>query len=229
MYTTSTPRRGSQVLLLRASLSHAHNVGPDSAAMPCHPTPHGGRLPQAARHHASSCRWQPAWLRGLGGGLGRPIAWGPHETAAEEIEARPAKHLALEHFEAIDVPFDRTGRPGQGHPCFDRLVVLIQPLRKALQGLQRAGGRALEPGVKRLRLPLTDQGGKILRKVNRLGHLSLLRAQLRELLRLGLGALRLASEHEPRRPARRQGRARRCPGGRPWARRKRRAYAATTP
>src|SRR5882672_11904 len=158
MYTTSTPRRGSQALLSRASLSHAHNVGPDSAAMPCHPTPHGGRLPQAARHHAPSCRWQPAWLCGLGGGLGRPIAWGPHETAAEEIEARPATHLALEHFEAMDVPLDRTGRPGQGHPRFDRLIVVAEPVGKALQGLQCPGGRALQPGIKLRWLALADQG-----------------------------------------------------------------------
>ena len=123
----------------------------------------------------------------LGGGLGRPIAWGPHETAAEEIEARPAKHLALEHFEAIDVPLDRTGRPRQGHPRFDRLIVVAEPVGKALQGLQRTGGRALQPGIKLRWLALADQGSKVLSKVDGLGDLGLLRAQLGELLCLSLG------------------------------------------
>jgi hypothetical protein len=38
---------------------------------------------------------------------------GTHEAAAEEIQARPAEHLALQHFEAVDTPLDRTITPGQ--------------------------------------------------------------------------------------------------------------------
>ena len=72
----------------------------------------------------------------------------------------------------------------------------------------------LQPGIKRARLPLADQGGKVLREVDRLGDLGLLRAQLGELLGLGLRALRLASQHQPGRPARRQGLARRLGHGR---------------
>ncbi len=56
--------------------------------------------------------WWPTWLRGLRVGLCRPIAWGPHEAAAEEIELRAAEHLALQHFEAVDMPFDRPRAPG---------------------------------------------------------------------------------------------------------------------
>ena len=85
-----------------------------------------------------------------------------------------AKHLALQHFEAIDMPLDRASRPGQSDPSFNRLVVLIQPFRKALQGFQRAGGRALQPGIKLGRLPLADQRGEIFGEVDGLGHLSLL-------------------------------------------------------
>jgi hypothetical protein len=110
------------------------------------------------------------------GSLGLSPAWSPHEATAEEIETRPAKHLAFEHFEAIDMPLDRASRPGQRHARFDRLVILIQSFRKALQGLQRTGCRALQPGVKRFRLPLADQGRKVLRQVDRLGDLGLLRA-----------------------------------------------------
>src|SRR5262245_59698150 len=57
----------------------------------------------------------------------------PHEAAAQEIEVCPAKHLAFHHLEAIDVPFDWAGAPGQGDACFDRCIVLAEPARKALQ------------------------------------------------------------------------------------------------
>ena len=52
---------------------------------------------------------------------------------------------------------DRAGPPGQGHPRFDRLVVLIQPFGEASQGLHRTGGRALQPGIKALRLALAHE------------------------------------------------------------------------
>jgi hypothetical protein len=64
-----------------------------------------------------------AWLRGCGvllgrcmraGSQGMPLAGGQHEAAAEQIELRPAKHVALQHFEAVDVPLDRAIGPGQG-------------------------------------------------------------------------------------------------------------------
>ena len=111
---------------------------------------------------------------------------GPQEAAAEEIEARPAKHLAFQHLEAIDVPLDRTRAPGQRDPRFDRLIVVAQPGRKASQGLQRTGGRALEPGIELRRLPLADQRGKVLRQVDGLGDLGRLRVELGELLGLGV-------------------------------------------
>ena len=54
-----------------------------------------------------------------------------------------AHHLALQHFETIDVPLDRTRTPGHSDARFDRLIVLAQPARKALQSLQSTRGRAL--------------------------------------------------------------------------------------
>jgi hypothetical protein len=82
---------------------------------------------------------------------------------------RPTKHLALEHFQAVDVSLHRAATPGQGHPGFNRRIVLIQSQGKAAHRLQRTGSRALQPGIKRLRLALTDQGGKILRQRDRFG------------------------------------------------------------
>src|ERR1700675_141739 len=85
-------------------------------------------------------RWRCPRLRG-GLRAGR-LSWGEQEAAAEEIEAGTAKHLALEHLQAVDVPFDWASAPREGHPSFDRVLVLIQPFRKASQRLQRTGGRA---------------------------------------------------------------------------------------
>ena len=70
-------------------------------------------------------------------------------------------------------------------------------------------GQELQPWIKVRRLPLTDQGGTVLREVNRLCDLGLLLPSLGELLRFSLGALRLTPQHQPGRPARRDGLARR--------------------
>src|SRR5437667_12095821 len=101
------------------------------------PTRHGGRPPTDARHHAPSRLWRPAWLRGLGVGLCRPITWGPHEAAAQEIEARTAKHLALQHFEAVDMALDRPRTPGQRGTRFHRRIVVVEPSGKAVHGPPR--------------------------------------------------------------------------------------------
>ena len=106
------------------------------------------------------------------------------------------------------MPLDRTGRPGQRHARFDRLVILIQSFRKALQGLQRTGRRALQPGSSasgcRWRTRVAKSCARSIASVT-----SACCAQLGELLCLSLGALRLASEDKPCRPARRQRLARR--------------------
>jgi hypothetical protein len=108
--------------------------------------------------------WLP-WAGGLG------PTWRPQEAAAEEIEVRPAKHLAFQHLEAVNVPLDWARTPRQGHPGFDCLVVLIQSCGEAAQSLDRAGGGAREPQIELRRLPLAHQGHEILREVDRLGHL----------------------------------------------------------
>jgi hypothetical protein len=67
--------------------------------------------------------------------------------------------------------------------------------------------------------------GKVLGTVDGFSDLGLLSAQLGELLRRSRRAL--APQYQLRRPAWREGlprrRGQRCPGGRPWACRKRRA------
>jgi hypothetical protein len=79
-------------------------------------------------------------------------------------------------------------------------------------------------------LPVGHKLGTVMGGVDRLGHLSLLGPQVRELLRPCCGTRLLAPEHLPGRPAWGQGLVRRlgdntargsrgrcCPGARPWA------------
>src|SRR5215510_11116835 len=111
-------------------------------------------------------------LRGLRGGLvldrhpwpddlGFPLPWCPQEAVLQEIEVCTAKHLPLQHFEAIDVAFDGAVAPGQREPCFDGGIVVAQPLRKALQGRPRTGRGAGEPAIEALRLAGPYEVGKV--------------------------------------------------------------------
>ena len=70
------------------------------------------------------------------------------------------------------MPLDRARMPGQRHPGFDRLVILIEPGREASHGVHITRGGALQPGSEALRLPLADEAREILRQVDRLRRLS---------------------------------------------------------
>jgi hypothetical protein len=157
-----------------------HDGGPDGTVIPYTFT----QLRDARRQAAATPHMRRAWLRGRCMGLwGRllacslylPLTWGQHEAAAEEIETRSPKHLALQHLQTVDVSLDRAATPGQRHPGFDRRIILVESGSKALQGLQRTGGRAREPRIELRRLPLADQSGKVLRQVDGLGDLGRLR------------------------------------------------------
>ena len=123
----------------------------------------------------------------------------------QEIETRAAKHLPLQHFEAVDVPLDRAIGPRQGHARFDGRIVVAEPTGKAAQGLQRTCARPRQPWIQMRGLPLAHHLRKVLRQVHRLSNLDRVRVELRELLGLGLCALRGASQDQPRRPAGCQG------------------------
>jgi hypothetical protein len=103
-----------------------------------------------------------------------------------------AKHWAFQHLEAIDMSLNGASTPGERHPRFDGGVVIPEPCGKALHRRQGTRGSTVQPGIELRRLPLADQRGEILGEVDRLRDLGRLRAQLDELLRLGLGALRFA-------------------------------------
>ena len=95
--------------------------------------------------------------------------------------------------------------PREGHPGFDGVVVLGEPLGQAPHGPQRPASGALQPRIELRRLPLAHQGGKVLRARHRLVHRGMGRAPLGERRGLVFWARLRASEYQPGRPARGQG------------------------
>ncbi|GGV97259.1 hypothetical protein GCM10015535_68310 [Streptomyces gelaticus] len=47
------------------------------------------------------------------------------DSLAEQCEARPTEHPALEHLDPVDVSFDDAGVPGQGETRDDRVAVSV--------------------------------------------------------------------------------------------------------
>ena len=126
-----------------------------------------------------------AALRGSSRGavLARALSLcGQHKALLEQIEARTAKHLALEQLQAIDVAFHRAGTPGQADTGFDDVVIVAQPFRKPLQGYQGTRRRPGQPGVQLCWLPLAHQLGNILGERDGVGELGILGCKLCEQL-----------------------------------------------
>jgi hypothetical protein len=111
-------------------------------------------------------------------------AWSGHQQNAsgEEIESGPAEHLALQHLQAVDVPFDGALTPRQRHCCLDSSVILTQAFGQAPEGRERAGGRARQPCIELGRLALADEGGEVLGERHGFRQLGRLRGQLRQLV-----------------------------------------------
>ena len=132
----------------------------------------------------------------------RLFAGHPQKAVAQEIEVCAAKHLALEHFEAVDVAFDGAVTPRHGHPSFDGGIVIAQPWRKTLQGRPRTGRGAGEPAIEALRLAGPHEVGKVPGQRDRLSQLRLLRDELCQLLFLVRRPGLRPPEHEPGSPPR---------------------------
>ena len=151
MQPLSTPS-GGRVRATSARLPPLYDVG-RHALWPAVQPRRGRRRADAAP------TGRPRGLRGLLSSLDRhlwpdalgfPLPWRPEEAVAQEIEACPAKHLAFQHFEAINMPFDRAGTPRQRDTGFHGLIVLMQAGSEALHGLQRTGhGARLSQGSRR--------------------------------------------------------------------------------
>src|SRR5918997_4647621 len=86
------------------------------------------------------------------------------KTSGQQIERGAAEHLALEHLQTINLPFDGALTPGQGDGGLNGAVVRTQSFRKAPEGRQGARGGTAQPGVELGRLALPDQAGEVLRQ-----------------------------------------------------------------
>lgn len=100
------------------------------------------------------------------------------EASGRQIELGSTKHLALEHLEAVDVPFDRPRTPGQRDGGMDGSIVRAEASGKTPDGREGAGGRACHPWCKVRGLALADEGGEVLRECHRLRQARCLLGQL---------------------------------------------------
>jgi hypothetical protein len=64
------------------------------------------------------------------------------EASGQQIEPSSAKHLALEHLEAVDLPFNGALALGQRHAGFHGGIILAQSFGKAPEGREGTGGGA---------------------------------------------------------------------------------------
>jgi hypothetical protein len=68
----------------------------------------------------------------------------------EEVEAGAAEHLALEHLDAVDVPFHDSGAPGQGEAGDDGVTVAVDACGEGVE----TGQTILADGIEPLGQPL---------------------------------------------------------------------------
>jgi hypothetical protein len=113
-----------------------------------------------------------------------PRAWSCRqaEASGQQIEPGPAEHLALQHLQAVDVPFNGALTPRQRHRCRDSSVILTQASGKAPEGRESAGGSARQPWIELGRLALADEGGEVLCERHGFRQLGRLRDQLHQLV-----------------------------------------------
>jgi len=112
-----------------------------------------------------------------------PPAWSQYETLLEQPETGAAKHLALEQFQACDMPLHGPVAPGQGESGFDGVIIVSEPFGKALQGYNGTLRDPGQPGIQLRALTLAYEVGTVLRQRDGLSHFGMLRAPLGELLR----------------------------------------------
>ena len=87
---------------------------------------------------------------------------------------RPAKHLAFEHLQAVDLAFDRALTPRQRDGSLDGGQVRPEPFGEASEGQESALGGTRQPRLQLGRLALADEAGEVLRERYRLRELGCL-------------------------------------------------------
>jgi hypothetical protein len=82
------------------------------------------------------------------------------EASGQQIDSRSAKHLTLQHLQAINLPFDRALTPRQRHCCLDGGIVLVEPSGEAPKGRESTRGGARQPRLELGRLVLRTRPAK---------------------------------------------------------------------
>jgi hypothetical protein len=128
------------------------------------------------RRNQASGGTSPEW------GMTRAWSCRQEKASCQQIEPGSAKHLALQHLQAVDVPFNRPLTPGQRHPGLDGGVVRPESSGETTEGREGARGGARQPWLELSRLALADQAGEVLRERHRLCQRGRLLGQLRQLV-----------------------------------------------
>ena len=80
---------------------------------------------------------------------------GQQDSLPQQTEAGPAIHLALDHFDPVDVAFDDARAPGQGEASDDGVAIPVDSLGKGVEDGKGSGATSV---VLRQRLPVLDKG-----------------------------------------------------------------------
>jgi hypothetical protein len=112
----------------------------------------------------------------------RPWSCRQKEAAGQPIEPCPAKHLTLQHLQAMDLAFDRSLAPWQRDRRLASSDGRLEPSGEAPEGWEGARGGARQPRFKMCGLTLADQAGEVLCERHRLCQLGRLLGQLCQLV-----------------------------------------------
>jgi hypothetical protein len=82
------------------------------------------------------------------------------EAGAEELDAATTVHLSSQHFESVDMPFDRTVAPRFADGAFDRAQILPEFPHEPLEGRDLRGLGACQPAAQGWDLPHPQNGAK---------------------------------------------------------------------
>jgi hypothetical protein len=126
------------------------------------------------------------------------------EASSQQIEAGTAKHLALEHLQAIDVPFDWSLTPRQRDSGLDGGHVRPEPSGEMPEGWEGALGGAHQAWFQARKLALADEGGEVLGQRHRLCQCGRLQSQLCQLVVIPCRRPLRWAKDEPGGPPRRE-------------------------
>src|SRR5712691_1439046 len=82
----------------------------------------------------------------------------------EEVQLHPSISTPLDQLQAVDVAFNRPGRPGEREGSFDGRIVSLEHVHEVLELYARAGTTSQQPRVQRVGVTLADHRCPLLRE-----------------------------------------------------------------